>query len=113
MIYEFSLDDTNLGDLVENIDRTLNQHDTREPLKMLIDLRQNDSVPVPHIAAALQQKFTGQHHLEALFGQIAILRQASFTNMVISATMRLVQESLQIKFFNKPEKARRWLSTTS
>lgn len=113
MIYEFSLGNSDLYDLVDDIDQTLNQHDIHEPLKMLIDLRENDAVPVPQIAAALQQKFTGQHHLEALHGQIAILRQASFTNMVISTTMRLVQDSLQIKFFNKPSKARRWLDAAA
>jgi hypothetical protein len=113
MIYEFSLRETNLHDLVNDIDQALNQHDVREPLKMLIDLRQSGGVPVPRIAAVLQQKFTGQHHLEALHGQIAILRQASFTNMVISATMQLVQDSLKIKFFNKPDKARRWLDAAA
>ena len=113
MIYEFSLQKTDLNELVENIDRTLNQHDPAQPLKMLIDLREDDSVPVPKVAAALQQKFTGQHHLEALYGQIAILRPASFTNMVISATLRLVQDSLQVKFFNKPDKARRWLEAAA
>ena len=113
MIYEFSLKDKGLYDLVNDIDQTLNQHNVQEPLKMIIDLRDDNSIPVPKIAAALQEKFTGQHHLEALHGQIAILRKAGFTNMVISATLRLIQDSIEIKFFSKHDKARQWVEAES